>query len=671
MMSNVIDISILDNFPTAVLLVDLNGNTKYVNVKFTEVFGHKLSEITNIKEWWTADGFDGHLSEQDELWSSLVNKLNSETFSVEYHLKRKNVKDIHIEYRKLKNSIFLNINDVTHVKQFSSKLGNNQSIDGIVENALQIINDDNNKNNDNKIALIESEERMSSIFDNAPVAMLLLNEKREVLQINKKGLLYLRKSKEESINLPFGDVYNCLISFNNEEGCGAGEQCKKCLIKKTVEDTFKTGKTHFKVDVSVNTLEGKRFFHLSTAQLNLNNRKEILASIDDITNRKSIELELKISKRQAEESDKLKTAFLQNMSHEIRTPLNGILGFLGLLNNNDISDEEKDFYFNVINESSNQLLSIVDNILSLSRLENEKMEVHSYEVNLNSIIEDLFLVYNTKAKEKDIFVKTYKGLSYNDSEVFSDSSKIQLILENLLNNAIKFTNEGYIKYGYYLEEDQIVFFVEDTGIGIEEIYFNKIFERFQQIDYDLNRKYGGTGLGLTIAKGNVELLGGKIWLKSKPNEGTTFYFSIPYKPVNESISIIKETTTKHTSDNIPVILVAEDEEINYIYIEEALKDEPIKIIHALDGREAVEYCKEFSEIRLVLMDIKMPHMDGYMAFSKIKEFRPELPIVAQTAYAFFADKKKALESGFNDYIAKPIKKELLVDIIHKYTKQTV
>lgn len=642
-MNKKIDISILESLPSAILLVDINGVTEYLNKKFTEIFNYSLSDISSIKDWWSNDSFQGYTSEQEEKWNTIVKNISEEetnTLTQEFHLKCHNSieKHISVEYKRVDSSIILIINDVAINKQISSEF-----------------------------ALVESEERMSSIFDNAPVAMLLLNGKREVLQINKKGLQYLRKSHEDSINQAFGNVYRCITTYNTEVGCGKGEKCKECLIKRTVEDTFNSGKTYFKVEVSMETQDGIRIFHLSTALLNLNGRKEVLTSIDDITDRKSIELQLKFAKEKAEESDKLKTAFLQNMSHEIRTPLNGILGFSGLLNNKDISEEEKIYYLNVINESSNQLLSIVDNILSLSRMETEQMEVNIQEVNLNDLIGDLFFKYNAKAKEKNILFHMNKDLSNNDSIIFTDSSKIQLTLENLLDNAIKFTHEGHIKYGYNIKDESVEFFVEDTGIGIEEIYFKKIFERFQQIDDDMTRKYGGTGLGLTIAKGNAEILGGKLWLESNPGEGSTFYFNIPYKPVNQSINSTMEETVHHDLGHKPVILVAEDEEINYLFIEEALKDEQVQIIHAFDGREAVDYCKDNSDIRLVLMDIKMPHMDGYMALSKIKEFRPELPLIAQTAYAFFADKQKALEAGFNDYISKPIKKEQLIEVIQKYT----
>lgn len=635
--------TLINSFPDIILVSDLQGKLLYANPALKRQTGLSFEDFQGNNE------------------NKFIHPDNEP-------MVREKIKDL-LQGSKRQTEIIEN--------RFIDKYGNLHWYSGVIsktmfkgELALQIISRDITKSKEAEIALIESEERMSSIFDNAPVAMLLLNQEREILQINKKGLENIRKSKDETISLRFGEVYKCITSFNNLSGCGSGDKCSQCLIKSTVEDTFKTGKPHFKVEITLDTVEGPQILHLSTDLLNLNNRKEILASIDDITERKSIEIQLKQAKEHAEESDRLKTAFLQNMSHEIRTPLNGILGFSGLLNNKDISDEEKGYYLNVINESSNQLLSIVDNILSLSRLETENIEVANQEVNINEVLGSLFFEFNTKAKDKNLLLHPHKPLDNRESAIFTDSAKIQLILQNLLSNAIKFTHEGHVKYGYSLKDGFIEFFVEDTGIGIEKIYFNKIFERFQQIDDDMTRKYGGTGLGLTIAKGNVELLGGKLWLTSEPNKGSTFYFTIPYKPVYE---IIKEDTKDEVTryeEAVPVILVAEDEEINYLFIEEALKGEDVKLIHAMDGREAVKICQENQEISLVLMDIKMPHMDGYQALEKITEARPNLPIVAQTAYAFFSDKQKALESGFTDYISKPIKKEQLIGIVNKHTSKT-
>lgn len=355
------------------------------------------------------------------------------------------------------------------------------------------------------------------------------------------------------------------------------------------------------------------------------------------------------------------------MSHEIRTPLNGILGFSSLLNNEAISIEDRSYYIDIINQSSNQLLSIVDDILSLSKLETGQYEVLQEKVCINGLIDELVVRHTPKASEKGISLSSYFGLSSDKSIVLSDSSLLKQILENLISNAIKFTQNGHVLIGYTIENDFIQFYIEDSGIGIDKEFHSKIFDRFQQVDIESTRVYGGTGLGLTIAKGTCELLGGKIWLDSEQEHGSKFLFTIPYIPTQQS-QLTQTITTKEDSMNpkTNVILIAEDEEINFLYLEESLRDFEYEIVRAHDGEEAVEICKNDERISLVLMDIKMPNMDGYTALKEIQKIRPELPIIAQTAYAMLSDKEMALEAGFKDYLAKPIKTADLFNTLNQY-----
>lgn len=531
---------------------------------------------------------------------------------------------------------------------------------------IQLISRDISKSKRDQESIIESEKRMSAIFDSAPVSMILLNYKREILQINKKGLSSLKKPYKELNQRAFGSVYSCISALDSPQGCGFGKSCNKCQIRQALEDTFLTGKPHYKVEITLKTLDGIQVFFLSTNLLQYTNRKEILASIDDITQQKQIENQLKYTIDQATESERLKTAFLQNISHEIRTPLNGILGFSNLLGNDNLTEEEKCFYIETLNESSSQLLNVVDNVLNLSRMETEKLPVYKEEVKLNNLLNELYDIYNEQIINKDISLLLNKELDNISSIIYSDTNKLTLIFENLLNNAVKFTKSGKITFGYTIKADKIEFFVEDTGIGIEKIYWIKIFERFYQIDHNLTRAFGGTGLGLTIAKGNVDLLGGKIWVNSSLGNGSSFYFSLQYNPVIESDITYSEKEPAPLDSILPLILVAEDEEINYLFMEEALKEVKVSLLHAKNGRETVEICRERENICLVLMDIKMPLMNGFDAFSAIKKFRPNLPIVAQTAYASSSDKQKADELGFNNYLVKPIRKNLLVEMINNY-----
>ncbi|NOZ45661.1 MAG: response regulator [Chlorobi bacterium] len=371
---------------------------------------------------------------------------------------------------------------------------------------------------------------------------------------------------------------------------------------------------------------------------------------------------LKKEKEKAEESNRLKTAFLQNMSHEIRTPLNAILGFSGILNKPKLPEEKRKHFISIIQNSSNQLLSIVTDILTISSLETKQEKCNISSVCINYIIADLLAIFKQQAKSKNILFYAKPQLSDKQSEIYSDKTKITQILTNLLSNALKFTSEGFVEFGYNVKGNELEFYVKDSGIGIEKEMQAIIFERFRQANNNINKKYSGTGLGLAISKEFTELLGGKIRVQSEPGKGSTFYFTIQYKPVNENN---KSTITTKQNKNCKTILVAEDEEYNFFFIREILINTDLTLIHAKDGQETVEICKTNSKIDLILMDIKMPVMDGYEAAMLIKGFKPDLPIIAQSAYDLETENKK-YSRIFDDFLAKPINGEILIEKVYKY-----
>ena len=409
---------------------------------------------------------------------------------------------------------------------------------------------------------------------------------------------------------------------------------------------------------------------MSAKIIYLKGEPHILSVTRAIVDRKKMEQELITSKEKAEEASHLKTEFLNNMSHEIRTPMNGIIGFSQLLDDPDISEEKRKYYSKIVQNSSYQLLRIIDDILEISTLETKQEKLNEESLCLNDLLMELFSIFNLKSKERDIPLYLKKALHDEESYIFSDILKLNKIISNLIENAIKFTNEGFIEFGYYLENSNLILYVKDTGIGISPKNHEIVFERFSQEDKEISKKQGGLGLGLSICKENAQLLGGDITLESDKGKGSTFFITVPYKPVlanpgntSKKINDIKKANDKYT------IVIAEDEEVNYLYLEVLFEDEidgSYNLIHAKNGKEAVEICSSNINIDLVLMDIKMPVMNGHEAAEKIKEKFPDLPIIAQTAYSTESDKQLALNHGCTDFISKPIDRNKLFEMIHTH-----
>jgi PAS domain S-box-containing protein len=381
--------------------------------------------------------------------------------------------------------------------------------------------------------------------------------------------------------------------------------------------------------------------------------------------------DLVLAKDKAEESERLKTAFLQNMSHEIRTPMNAISGFSQMLQNPFLTMEKRENYTSIIINSTNQLLSIVNNILTISAIETKQEKACIDIINVNEIICDLNAIFRIQALNKGVsfFMKT--GMTDDDAFIYGDKTKITQILSNLLINAFKFTHQGYIEFGYNQWKDEpnravqpiLEFFVKDTGIGIKPEVQKTIFDRFMQADKSIQYEYGGAGLGLSISKGLAEILGGHIRLESEPGKGSVFFFDMPYQ-VAEKISRSKPVSPDIEKEN--TILVAEDQENNYLLIQELLSHTKLKLIWAHDGKEALELCQQNPQIELVLMDIKMPVMDGHTAAIEIKKLLPGLPVIALSAYALETEIQIYKDEAFDDYITKPVNPDELLMKIKNY-----
>ncbi|MCB0807019.1 MAG: PAS domain S-box protein [Bacteroidales bacterium] len=391
----------------------------------------------------------------------------------------------------------------------------------------------------------------------------------------------------------------------------------------------------------------------------------------DITDRIESEEELKKAKNKAEESDRLKTAFLANMSHEIRTPMNAIIGFSELLNDPELSSDDRKEFIKLIGENSKVLLKLIEDIIDVAKIEAEQIKIVRSSCHVNQIIEELIVYYSNFLKRyehKNIRILFNTKESSSDFGIITDPLRFKQILNNLIGNAIKFTEKGEVEIGYTVQnEKRIVFYVRDTGIGLASDKMKLIFERFRQVEESSTKEYGGTGLGLTISRRLVELLGGNIWVESVLHEGSTFYFSLPFEKTsitnNHRVNL---TLTGKRDWTGKTILVAEDESSNFELINATLQTTNINVLRANNGIEAVEICKKGHPINLILMDIRMPEMDGYEATRHIKKMFPNMPVVSLTAYAMAEDREKSFHAGCNEYISKPFNPIDLLNKIDKY-----
>ena len=384
--------------------------------------------------------------------------------------------------------------------------------------------------------------------------------------------------------------------------------------------------------------------------------------------------ELRLAKEKSQESDRLKSAFLANMSHEIRTPMNGILGFAELLKRPNLTGKEQQQYIKIIETSGTRMLNIVNNIVDISKIESGIIEINNKTTNINEQIEFLTSFFAPEIEKKGLRLVYSKTFTTDKAYIETDVEKLYGILTNLLKNAIKHTYKGAIEIGYYLkpdnQQDLLEFFVTDSGDGIPEDRINVIFDRFMQADMSNKTAYQGAGLGLSISKAYVEMLGGEIWVESEHGIGSTFRFTIPYKQVaaavkTETEKIVMAENKEKSIARLKVLIVEDDPGMEFL-LSETVQEFCSELLIARDGMEALEISKNNPDIDLILMDVRIPKMDGYETTEEIRQFNKDVVIIAQTACAFSSDRDKAMEVGCNDYVSKPIDTELFEALMKKH-----
>jgi PAS domain S-box-containing protein len=394
----------------------------------------------------------------------------------------------------------------------------------------------------------------------------------------------------------------------------------------------------------------------------------IVGIFKDVSDMMRIENELKQARDKAQEADRLKTSFLANMSHEIRTPMNGILGFANLLRDADLNEEKRDLYLKHIDQTSNQLLNIIDDIIDISKIESGQLKISNRPVRINVIMDEIYSSFFHRIRgdepgQKKVTFTLKKGEESPDFTLVTDDFRLRQVFNNLIGNAIKFTKEGHITFGYQVKNNRYIeFYVSDSGLGIPESKLDLIFDRFGQVEQEGRSQHSGTGLGLPISKNLVKLMGGEMWVESRENEGSTFYFTLPLvteKATEEPRILISNKSYRWANKKI---LIAEDETLNWFFIKEMLSKTGAEILRAKNGIEVVDKAR-ILQPDVILMDLKMPGISGIEATRKIRVFNPEVPIIAQTAYVMAEEKDQSLEAGCNHFVTKPLDRTVVMEII--------
>lgn len=520
---------------------------------------------------------------------------------------------------------------------------------------------------------IEEDKRLlAELLEMAPASFVVHDQEGKFLYANQRAI-ELEKKQDGSFNNNIGlseilinklkEGGNDEINYELELIRGNGDFVPLNVYSRKID----WNNHKFFLTVTTDITEIKKY-----QEEILRKNKEI-----EIQNQEYLKLmnELMKSKEKAEESDRLKSAFLANMSHEIRTPMNGIIGFADLLEEGDLDDEKKKQFLQIIKNSGMQLLNIINDIIDISKIETGQIKFLEEKVHIISMMKELYSFFRpiTSGKMLDFDIRITEQGDFD--ECITDGVKLRQILTNLINNAIKFTDCGQIEVTVKPGNRYLLFDVKDSGCGISKDDQEIVFDRFRQVENGSGTLQMGTGLGLAICKAYIEMNGGSIWVTSEIGKGSTFSFTWPFKSVQSLVSHLAGGNLSRKSDQeiseiynwkSKTILVAEDEAVNFYYVKELLTPTEANVVKVINGAEVLNYLANNPAPDIVLMDLKMPVMNGFQTTVEIRKQNKKIPIVAVTAYAFAGEKDKALEAGCNAFVHKPFRKEELLEVISLY-----
>ncbi len=610
----------------------MDGNYVFVNSAFAKMVGYSKEEMLNMSL------FDVKLPEEKDSTLFKILKENPEHRVGQSKRTKLLCKD--------NSTVLVDINAIL------LDIGNKKFALGIVREITEIVKWENELI-EAKERAEESENRFRTIAENSAEGITIADMDGNYVYVNKRFCEMSGYSRDELLKMTVFDMAAETLSR------------ERALSDYRGNDNL-SGKVQY---YTLRKKDGTKYHaEITGTNIEINRQNLVLGFIKDISEIVRYQDELIEAKEKAEESDRLKSAFLMNVSHEIRTPMNGILGFINFLDEPDLNEKDRRSFIDIVNKSGQRLLNTINDIVEISKIEVGDINLVYEETNVAELMRFYFDFFSHQAKEKGINFKIKNQIEGTRAIIETDKQKLDGILMNLIKNAVKFTTSGTIEIGNYIENDQLYFYISDSGKGIPENKLETIFDRFVQVELGNTRSYEGSGIGLSIVKAYITALSGNIEVKSEINKGSTFLFSIPYIPTMKLSEDTKPNEMSDTTSFNHTILIAEDDEVNYYFLETILSKE-YNLIHAVNGEEAVNLFIENPGISLILMDIKMPgEYDGLEATRKIKEINSQVPIIAQTAYAMEADKTEALEAGCIEYITKPFNVKNIISVVKKYCK---